>query len=306
MYKGESAAGNHLVVAMSQGCSGAVIAPRIVATAAHCPYEEGVSGIFQPGGKQDVKSATQQCGNSCVGETITGIFAKAVARIKPPGNFQENRALDVAIWILDREVNINSYVQIASKSDVDRFAAAGFTATVYGYGHTSANIYPELPSFGKAQFSPENTVMQGVKEISSQGYAQFTALGAWTLCGGDSGGPLYVEENGINYYLGNIVASSVSGCTSEVTSASFVLMNYFHNHLDLLEEAKVLLSKLEVKEIEKAAAEKAAAEKAAAEKAAAEKAAAEKKKLIVCVKGKVVKKVTSSNPKCPSGFKIKK
>jgi membrane protein involved in colicin uptake len=57
---------------------------------------------------------------------------------------------------------------------------------------------------------------------------------------------------------------------------------------------------------EKAAAEKAAAEKAAAEKAAAEKAAALKKKSIICVKGKVSRMVTSKNPKCPSGYKIKK
>jgi hypothetical protein len=71
--------------------------------------------------------------------------------------------------------------------------------------------------------------------------------------------------------------------------------------------------------LEKAAADKAAAEKAAlekieadrvaAEKAAAEKAAAEKAKAksrtIICIKGKVQKKVTALNPKCPAGYKKK-
>ena len=71
--------------------------------------------------------------------------------------------------------------------------------------------------------------------------------------------------------------------------------------------------------IEKAAADKAAAEKsaldkieadkAAAEKAAADKAAAEKAKAksrtIICIKGKVQKKVTALNPQCPKGFKKK-
>jgi len=44
----------------------------------------------------------------------------------------------------------------------------------------------------------------------------------------------------------------------------------------------------------------------AVEKAAAEKAAAAMKKTtITCVKGKLTKKVTAVNPKCPGGYKKK-
>ena len=66
--------------------------------------------------------------------------------------------------------------------------------------------------------------------------------------------------------------------------------------------------------LEKAAADKVSAEKAAIEKAAldkieADKAAAEKAKAkprtIICIKGKVQKKVTALNPQCPKGFKKK-
>jgi len=60
---------------------------------------------------------------------------------------------------------------------------------------------------------------------------------------------------------------------------------------------------------EKAAAEKAAAEKAAADKAAADKAAAKpvaKDKSITCIKGKSSLKVIGKNPKCPTGYKVKK
>ena len=56
---------------------------------------------------------------------------------------------------------------------------------------------------------------------------------------------------------------------------------------------------------DKAAADKAAADKAAADKAAADKAVVIKKTTITCVKGKVTKKVTAINPKCPSGYKKK-
>jgi len=57
---------------------------------------------------------------------------------------------------------------------------------------------------------------------------------------------------------------------------------------------------------DKAAADKAAADKAAADKAAADKAAAMKKSTITCTKGKITKKVTALNPKCPSGYKVKR
>ena len=66
---------------------------------------------------------------------------------------------------------------------------------------------------------------------------------------------------------------------------------------------------------DKAAADKAAADKAAADKAAellaqqiavAAKVAQVKKTTLVCVKGKLSKKVSAVNPKCPAGYKVKK
>jgi len=75
---------------------------------------------------------------------------------------------------------------------------------------------------------------------------------------------------------------------------------------------------------EKAAADKAASDKAASDKAASDKAASDKaaellaqqtaaaakvaqvkKSTITCIKGKVTKKVTALNPKCPAGYKKK-
>ena len=50
---------------------------------------------------------------------------------------------------------------------------------------------------------------------------------------------------------------------------------------------------------------KALADQLAAEKLAATKAASLKKTTITCVKGKLTKKVTATNPKCPTGYKKK-
>jgi hypothetical protein len=43
-----------------------------------------------------------------------------------------------------------------------------------------------------------------------------------------------------------------------------------------------------------------------AKQEAAAKAAVTKKTTITCIKGKLTKKVTAVNPKCPTGYKLKK
>jgi membrane protein involved in colicin uptake len=67
------------------------------------------------------------------------------------------------------------------------------------------------------------------------------------------------------------------------------------------QEAEAKAAELKAKQEAEA---KAAAELKAKQEAEA-KAAATKKKTIACVKGKLVKKVTAINPKCPKGYKKK-
>lgn len=69
-----------------------------------------------------------------------------------------------------------------------------------------------------------------------------------------------------------------------------------------LKAAAELKAKIDAEE----AAAKAAAVLKAKQEAAAAKAAALKKTTIICVKGKLTKKVISVKPKCPSGYKAKK
>jgi hypothetical protein len=65
---------------------------------------------------------------------------------------------------------------------------------------------------------------------------------------------------------------------------------------------KILKASLDLRLRERQDAELKAKQEAEA-RAAAEKAAASKKTTITCVKGKLTKKVTAVNPKCPAGYK---
>ncbi|MEY3317990.1 MAG: hypothetical protein RL540_362, partial [Actinomycetota bacterium] len=94
---------------------------------------------------------------------------------------------------------------------------------------------------------------------------------------------------------------------------SVATLYIYPNSLSSSSEVQILITEA------KAAAEKTAAElkakqeaeaeaKANAEaeaKAKAKAEAAKKKTTIVCVKGKLTKKITGVNPKCPSGYKKK-
>jgi hypothetical protein len=150
-------------------------------------------------------------------------------------------------------------------------------------------------------------------------------------CGGDSGGSTTTIYQGKLMYL-TTTPNGMNGyaCGAPPGYDGFGGINYsspVYEFADIIKEAeeyvaqqvalekaaadKIAADKIAADKIaaEKAAAEKIAADKAAADKAAAEKIAADKAKAkprtIICIKGKVQKKVTALNPQCPKGFKKK-
>ena len=75
-----------------------------------------------------------------------------------------------------------------------------------------------------------------------------------------------------------------------------------------IKEAAELRAKLDAEFLaaQELKAKQDAEAKAVAEKLAVAKAAAQKKTTIICVKGKLTKKVSAVKPKCPTGYKVKK
>ena len=154
-------------------------------------------------------------------------------------------------------------------------------------------------------------------------------------CGGDSGGSITASYKGELLYL----ATTPNGMNGYACGASGFYdgkggINYssaVYNHLDVISEAKeflvgVIAEENRLREAEKAAKAEAEAkaaaelrakqeveEKAAAELKAKQEAeakakaemAAKSKTTITCAKGKLIKKVTGANPKCPTGYKKK-
>jgi hypothetical protein len=161
-----------------------------------------------------------------------------------------------------------------------------------------------------------------------------------SMCDNDSGAGFFVEVEKTRYYLGTVggLGWAIPNCRSD-GSQSFGIgggMSGFtpaYRFLDLIRNAESFVAEEKRKELIKAEEIRIAAElkakqeaeakaKAEAEaKAEADRLAAElktkqeaeakakyqatKKTTITCIKGKLVKKVTAVNPKCPAGYKKK-
>jgi hypothetical protein len=152
-------------------------------------------------------------------------------------------------------------------------------------------------------------------------------------CDGDSGAGYFVQDGDQKIYLGPNGSHSVGvpncgspGIWGEGGNVSNIEPVY--KHLDLIAKAEAVVAERDAKwkadlkaKAEAAAAAKALADKQAAEeKAKAEASASPKptpviseksttpavqKVSITCLKGKLIKKITAINPKCPTGYKKK-
>jgi hypothetical protein len=175
------------------------------------------------------------------------------------------------------------------------------------------------------------------------GIVQHRELKQSHICDGDSGSVFFVEENNVRYVLGTTGLGLVNnncqvpGRLSAFPSMSWIdpkskLPSLIKEAEDIVAEDKRqeflkaeearLAAELKAKQeaeakakLEEEAKAKAEAEaRAKAEEEAKAKAESEakaklealkKKTAIICVKGKLTKKVTAVKPKCPSGYKKK-
>jgi len=182
----------------------------------------------------------------------------------------------------------------------------------------------DLPRINKINLAPITDFTWMNPDIKSD--LQFeTFISKHKGCSGDSGGPITVMyQNELTFLGQGLLGARVYACgaggakSKENDEQSFGFFSPVHKHLYLIKQAEELVAQQEASEraAEKAAAElkakqeaeaKAAAELKAKQEAEAKvavvKAAASKKTTITCVKGKLTKKITAVNPKCPAGYK---
>ena len=251
VHGGEPALGDPRVVAIihwyengQANCTGALIAPRIVMTSAHCLARNPTDGKYPSSKTALPKSGLLDLNEAPVWVSAPGVIvapgnigakqkARGIAQFPSP-LYRDGGAIngdpsklygpmyDFGIIILDKPLSTKTY-RIATLEELRELVKLNSTVTEIGYGLTS---YEEAMGRAKRDGIPRkiqttvrsDLILGNNKEL----YTVWPELmliqtkykkGEYT-CGGDSGIPAWFEKNGEWVYIGAAGAGMGPECSS--------------------------------------------------------------------------------------------
>ena len=301
------------------GCGGALIAPRVVYTAAHC-----VSRRL----KADLTANTWgvPITSGVIPETLLNIYVtypgidvglnpekkvKVIAQFASPlykdacqvRNCHPS-TYDFAVLILEEEIATPGF-KVATREEVTNWVDSQVSAFGIGYGARSYQGDQDKPGMYFVTLRSIPNKVQDFADLNDPDNPYMHIQGRCTStimpCAGViSGSPLWIEKNGESIYLG--AASAVSGPFARIAPTDPLWSDTFWNVNAQVEYYTAQAFPDVINVANAFLAEQIIREKDAA---TATKPVPLKKTTITCVKGKVTKKVTGIKPTCPRGYRKK-
>ena len=293
-------------VNLMAGWSGYLYSPRIVFSAAHSHYRFDNNGdriLIEPKyitvGKPN-SSAKNAEGRAKVIRTFVGDYKKSST------GWTLN---DFIVLVLDRDLATVSPAKLMTAEIEAELVKARAEVAWHGYGEYRDRCEPgqknpcpedrnnpnkspsELPRINKSNLAPKSDFPwlqgQGLIELANE-----TLLTNLSGCPGDSGGGLTTTYKGEVFYVGQGISTGMNFYACGATNApanekhprELGVMSPVFKHLDLIKQAEAFI-----------------AQQNTTQKSATSKPISS----ITCVKGKLTKKVTGANAKCPKGYKKK-
>ena len=281
-------------------CSGYLYSPRIVFSAAHCSYIADSNGklvLNEPPiltvGKPN-SSSKDVSGRVKVIKSFVGDFKKGTV----VGDLN-----DFIVYVLEKDLVPMEQGKLMTLAIQTELIAASTRVMAHGYGEYRDRCNPgETPPCKRDWSNPNKTPSEfprspiGIHTLAPKSFFPWLVgdrereLADEILfpevigCPSDSGGPITTLYKGEVIYIGvtpNGWGGRGCGGGGEAFDESKLgHTSPVHKHLDLLKKAEAFLK----------------------QQASTQ---SKTKVSITCVKGKVSKKVTGKNPKCPKGYKTK-
>jgi hypothetical protein len=318
IYGGDSAIGDTRVASVIKDsitsrtsfCTVSLLTPQIVVSAAHCsdartthfglPYDSSSFTpyadfwVAQPGvdiSKDDTSTRVK---------IVKGYITKGWSNTFPcTATSACTQVDDIVFWVLEKPLVSSYAMTVANAQEVAALKSSGSEVTHIGYGYykllTDANPVDGTPRklIGNATSLDNN--QQG--KITGRTIITKTST-TQSVCPGDSGSPVYSTFSGKEKIFAVQYAGYGGGglCDTNPWPAGktpMVQNTLIYPYIDLIRSeplAAAVVAAFDSSDVATATTVPAVI-------------ATQKSATISCVKGKIVKKVTAINPKCPTGYK---
>lgn len=191
-----------LLVSTTADCTGSLVLPNLIVTAAHCFVEDGVQTstaadwqVFAPGADSSTTPPTPV--------RATQLLYNTTFR-----STDDDEKLDVAYLVLDRALATPVISRVATLDEVTQLASRDAVLDQVGYGQTVPR------AVDGAAMSPIPIGMSAPIDEFDDGVLSITTNGTTGTCAGDSGSPWIASIAGERLLVGVLSGGNNAPCES--------------------------------------------------------------------------------------------